>query len=49
MNNIIYSKTAKKSLDSYDKKTALRIVKGIEGIPLGNIELYIPTKKILFK
>lgn len=38
MNNIIYWKTAKKSLDSYDKNTALRIVKGIEGIPLGDIK-----------
>lgn len=38
MNKIIYSKASKKSLDLYDKKTALRIVKGIEEIPLGDIK-----------
>ncbi len=38
MNKIIYSKICKKALDSYDKKTALRIIKGIEEIPLGDIK-----------
>ena len=38
MYNIFYSKVSKKTLETYDKKTALRIVKGIEEIPLGDIK-----------
>ncbi|MDR7855646.1 type II toxin-antitoxin system RelE/ParE family toxin [Tissierella sp.] len=34
----IYSKDSKKSLESYDKKTGLRIIKAIEDIPLGDIK-----------
>ncbi|WP_352418701.1 type II toxin-antitoxin system RelE/ParE family toxin [Proteiniborus sp.] len=38
MIRITYSKNSKKVLDSYDKKTSLRIVKAIENIPLGDIK-----------
>lgn len=38
MYKIIYSKSSGKTLESYDKKTALRIIKGIEGIPIGDIK-----------
>jgi len=38
MIKIIYSKDSKKSLDSYDKKTSLRIIKAIDDIPLGDIK-----------
>ena len=38
MSRIIYSKSAKKTLETYEKGLALKIIKGIEGIPLGDIK-----------
>lgn len=38
MTKIIYSKSSRKTLETYDKKLALRIIKGIEEIPLGDIK-----------
>ena len=38
MTKIIYSKSSRKILEIYDKKLALRIIKGIEEIPLGDIK-----------
>ncbi|GAB1475804.1 type II toxin-antitoxin system RelE/ParE family toxin [Bacillota bacterium] len=38
MTKIIYSKASKKVLESYEKKLALRIIEGIESIPLGDLK-----------
>lgn len=38
MINIIYSKDSKKSLDSYEKKISLRIIKAVEDIPQSDIK-----------
>ena len=38
MSNIVYSKQAKKALEVFDKKTAMRIKESIEGIPAGDIK-----------
>ncbi len=38
MSNIIYSKQAKKALEVFDKKTAMRIKKSIDNIPAGDIK-----------
>ena len=38
MIKIVYSKDAKKTLDSYENKTAKRILDAIDKIPLGDIK-----------
>ena len=38
MSSIVYSKQAKKALKGFDKKTAMRIKKSIDGIPAGDIK-----------
>ena len=38
MNAILFSKQAKKAIEGFDKKTALRIKQGINCIPKGDIE-----------
>lgn len=38
MIKVIYSKASKKVLENYEKKLALRIIDGIEAIPLGDIK-----------
>ncbi len=38
MKKIVYSKSSKKTLEAYEKKLALRIIAGIEKIPLGDIK-----------
>lgn len=38
MNNVNYSKQAKKSLESYDYKISIRIKNAIDKMPLGDIK-----------
>ncbi len=38
MSRIIYSKSSKKTLETYERKLALKIIKAIEQVPLGDIK-----------
>ncbi|NLC04127.1 MAG: type II toxin-antitoxin system RelE/ParE family toxin [Tissierellia bacterium] len=44
MTKIAYSKDAKKTLDSYEKKTAKRITEAIDRIPMGDIKRLVGSK-----
>ncbi len=50
MIKFIYSKKAKKSLEGYDYKTSMRIIKAIDKIPLGDIKRLVGNKvPVLFR
>lgn len=48
MIKIVYSKDAKKTLDSYENKTAKRILDAIDKIPLGDIKKLVGNNVDLY-